>query len=104
MPLYLDTHRLDGPVTLAEVARAHEADLRVQGAHAVQYLRYWVDEAGGHIFCLVDAPDAQAAAAVHREAHGMVADTIHPVTEGIDAPDPAPGVPAASRPSAVWFR
>ena len=34
------------------------------------------------IFCLVDAPDAEAAAAVHREAHGLVADEIYPVAEG----------------------
>ena len=36
----------------------------------------------GKIFCLVDAPDADAAATVHREAHGLVADEIYPVAEG----------------------
>ncbi len=36
----------------------------------------------GRIFCLVDAPDAEAAIRVHREAHGLVADSIHPVVEG----------------------
>jgi hypothetical protein len=41
-----------------------------------------VDEAAGTIFCLVDAPDAEAAATVHREAHGLVADEIYRVKEG----------------------
>jgi len=48
----------------------------------VQYLRYWVDEADGKIFCLVDAPDAESANRVHREAHGLVAESIVPVIEG----------------------
>jgi uncharacterized protein DUF4242 len=49
----------------------------------VQYLRYWFDEKNGKIFCLVDAPNAEAANRVHKEAHGLVADEIYPVTEGM---------------------
>ena len=49
----------------------------------MQYLRYWVDEAEGKIFCLVDAPDAEAANTVHRHAHGLVADQIFQVQEGV---------------------
>jgi hypothetical protein len=47
----------------------------------VDYLRYWVDEGAGKIFCLVEAPDAEAANTVHREAHGLVADEIYSVSE-----------------------
>ena len=82
MPLYMDVHHLDGPVTMDDVAKAHAADLEVQGDHDVSYLRYWVDEAQGKIFCLVEAPDAEAANTVHREAHGLVADEVHPAQEG----------------------
>ena len=82
MPLFMDLHRLDAPVTLEEVAKAHAADLATQDQHGVHYLRYWVDEANGRIFCLVDAPDAEAATTVHREAHGLVADEVVPVAEG----------------------
>jgi hypothetical protein len=82
MPLYMDVHNLDGPVTMDDVAKAHAADLEVQGDHDVSYLRYWVDEAEGKIFCLVEAPDAEAANTVHREAHGLVAAELHPVQEG----------------------
>jgi uncharacterized protein DUF4242 len=81
MPLYMDVHSLDS-VSADDVAGAHERDLEVQEAHDVKYLRYWVDEKAGKIFCLVEAPDAEAAATVHREAHGLVADEIYEVTEG----------------------
>jgi hypothetical protein len=82
MPLYMDMHQLDGAVKADDVAKAHEADLATQDQYGVQYLRYWVDEAKGKIFCLVDAPDAEAANRVHREAHGLVAQDIYPVVEG----------------------
>jgi Protein of unknown function (DUF4242) len=82
MPLYMDVHNLGGPVTVDDVAKAHAADLEKQGDHDVHYLRYWVAETEGKIFCLVDAPDAEAANIVHREAHGLVADEIFPVAEG----------------------
>jgi hypothetical protein len=82
MPLFMDVHHLDGGVAMDDVAKAHLADLNVQGAHDVQYLRYWVDEPNGTVFCLVQAPSAEAAADVHREAHGLVADQIYQVHEG----------------------
>lgn len=83
MALYMDVHNIAGGVTAADVAKAHEADLAEQAAHDVNYLRYWVDEKAGKIFCLVDAPDAEAANTVHRQAHGLVADEIYEVTEGV---------------------
>ena len=80
MPLYMDVHTIEGGVTEADVAGAHAADLEKQDAHDVKYLRYWVDEEAGKIFCLVEAPDAETANTVHREAHGLVADEIYPIT------------------------
>lgn len=82
MPLYMDVHSLGDGVTMHDVAKAHQADLSTQGPYDVNYLRYWVDEEQGQIFCLVEAPDAQAANTVHREAHGLVADRIYQVQEG----------------------
>jgi hypothetical protein len=78
----MDVHTLGGPVGMSDAEQAHLADLKVQGDHGVDYRRYWVDEQNGKIFCLVEAPDAQSAARVHREAHGLVADAIFPVSEG----------------------
>jgi hypothetical protein len=82
MPLFMDVHHLDGNVSAADVAAAHARDVETQGQYGVEYKRYWVDEAGGKIFCWVEAPDAESANTVHREAHGLVADEIHQVSEG----------------------
>jgi hypothetical protein len=82
MPLFMDVHEIDGGVAAGDVAQAHQADLRTQGRYDVNYLQYWVDETNGKVFCLVDSPDPEAAAQVHREAHGLVANAIYPVVEG----------------------
>ncbi len=81
MSLFMDVHNIEGGVSATDVAEAHQADLETQGAYGVSYLRYWVDESAGKIFCLVEAEDAEAAVTVHREAHGLVADEIYPVSE-----------------------
>jgi hypothetical protein len=82
MPLYMDVHHISGGVTANDVAQAHVADLETQGSYDVKYLRYWVNEPEGKVFCLVEAPSPDAAATVHREAHGLVADSIFEVQEG----------------------
>jgi hypothetical protein len=82
MPLYMDVHTINGGVNADDVAKAHIADLQTQGKHEVRYLRYWVNEPHGKVFCLVEAPSAAAAEDVHREAHGLVAEDIFQVQEG----------------------
>ena len=81
VPTFMDVHTMEGGVSPADVAKAHQADLATQDQYGVTYRQYWVDEKAGKIFCLVDAPDAEAANTVHREAHGLVADEIYEVTE-----------------------
>ena len=75
MPIYIDIHDLHG-LTADELAEAHKADLQKQGKHGVNYLKYWVNECSCKAFCLVDAPNAEAARQVHLEAHGLVAERI----------------------------
>jgi hypothetical protein len=82
MPLYLDVHNRVPDLTEEVLADAHQKDLATQNKYGVKYLRYWYDEGIGKVFCLVEAPSKEAAAAVHREAHGMVADEIIEVKEG----------------------
>ena len=82
MPLFMDVHEFADGVGMDDVAKAHLADLQTQPGHDVNYLRYWVDETTGRVFCLVEAPSADAAAEVHRQAHGLVADQIYQVQEG----------------------
>ena len=83
MPLFMDVHdKLPDGATAADVAKAHEADVAKQGEYGVDYKRYWVDDKSRKVFCLVEAPDAETAARVHKEAHGLVADHIYEVSEG----------------------
>jgi hypothetical protein len=81
MPTYMDIHDIPG-VTAADVVGAHAADVAIQGKYGVDYKHYWVDEAAGKVFCLVDAPDKESASRVHREAHGLEAHTLHEVEQG----------------------
>lgn len=80
MPLFMDVHKVEG-ATDAAVAEAHMADLKTQEQYGVKYLKYWFDQSQGKIFCLVEAPSADDAIRVHKEAHGLVADEIFEVTE-----------------------
>ena len=75
MPLYMDIHTVDG-VTADDVAKAHFKDVEVQGKYGVEYLKYWLNDEGNKLFCLVEAPDAESAHCVHREAHGLLAEKL----------------------------
>jgi class 3 adenylate cyclase len=76
MPTYIDIHEIKGGVTADDVAKAHAHDVKVEGKYGVHYHKYWVNEKAGKIFCLCDAPSAEAAMEVHREAHGLIPEKI----------------------------
>jgi class 3 adenylate cyclase len=72
----MDIHEVPGGVSAEDVAKAHAEDIKIEDKYGVHYHKYWVNEKAGKIFCLCHAPNAEAAAQVHREAHGLVADKI----------------------------
>lgn len=80
MPLFMDRHELEG-ATAQDLTAAHVQDVDVQDRHGVRYLTYWFDYPAQRAFCLVDAPDAASAQAVHAESHGILANRIIPVEE-----------------------
>jgi hypothetical protein len=82
MPLFMDIHEHVPGLTADAVKGAHAKDVEIQKKHGVKYLKYWYDDKAGKVFCLVEAPNKEAAAAVHREAHGLLADQIIEVKEG----------------------
>ena len=82
MPLYMDVHKKVKGANAKAVADAHKKDLQHQRKYKVKYLKYWYDPRTTTVFCLVDAPDKETAAKVHKEAHGLLADEIHGVLEG----------------------
>ena len=82
MPLYMDRHKNLAGLTKEAAAGAHQRDLQTQARHGVDYLKYWVSDQSGDVFCLVRAPSKEAAIRVHQEAHGLLADEICEVEEG----------------------
>ena len=83
MALYMDIHKHIPGLTKEAVEGAHARDLEVQKKYGVNYLKYWYDDTSGRVFCLIEAPNKESAIAVHREAHGLVADDIIEVQEGL---------------------
>ena len=81
--MYIDVHELGpGKVTYEAVAKAHAKDLAVEKKYGVQFIKYWVDEEKGRIYCLSNAPDTQSIRKTHSEAHGLLPDEIYAVTDG----------------------
>ena len=81
--LFLDVHHIGpGKVTAKDAAGAHQKDLAIQKKYGVNFIRYWVDEANGNIYCLAQASDSQSVWKTHSEAHGLVPDQVHLVTGG----------------------
>ena len=74
MPLYMDIHTVPG-ATPEALREAHDADLAVQVTNITLLHKYWHNEAAGKVFCW-SRREPEAAAAVHREAHGLVAEKI----------------------------
>jgi len=83
--LYIDVHHLSGSVKYADVAAAHAKDLATESKYGVQFLKYWVDESKGIIYCLSSAPDTMAIRNTHRDAHGLLPDFTYEVKDGNEA-------------------
>jgi hypothetical protein len=83
---YIDVHHLGaGKVTAAAVAGAHQKDLAVEKKYNVSFIKYWVDESKGDVYCLSSAPNPGAIRATHAEAHGLLPDDIYKVSPGQEA-------------------
>src|SRR5688572_27654690 len=76
MPLYVDIHSIDPDTPWEDIAKAHYEDTRIQSDYSVEYLKYWYNKDCGKLFCLVEAPDAEAARCVHQHAHGLIAEKL----------------------------
>jgi hypothetical protein len=86
--LFIDVHYLpSGKVNFADVAAAHAKDLAVQNKHNTSFLKYWVDEPKGIIYCLSSSDDSSSVTATHRDAHGLMPQTIYKVEDGMEASD-----------------
>lgn len=82
MPLFMEIHDKLRAVTPAALAEAHQRSVAVQSKHGVKYLKYWVDARSGYMFCLVEAPNREAAYAARHEAGRILPNEIYEVVEG----------------------
>ena len=101
MPLYIDRHKNVNGLTAEAVADAHRKDLEVQDNHDAKALRHWFNEEKEEVLCLIDAPSVEAAADLHREARGLMADEITEVEEGSYLHQSGPGF-RITRPSIFY--
>lgn len=79
MPMFMDVHTSMKGVTGDALRVAHQADLDIQGDEGVDFQRAWADPVSGHVFCLSEAPSAEAVRRIHERA-GHPADEVHEIT------------------------
>lgn len=91
--LYMDVHYLKpGSVSFADVMAAHAKDLKAQDKYNVQFLKYWLNEKSGAVYCLSNAADSNAISSTHKEAHGLIPQEVNAVVSGKEAA-PVQGLP-----------
>lgn len=91
--LFIDEHSLvPGKVTFEDVMAAHQKDLATEGKYDVNFMKFWVDEAKGKVYCLATAQDSTSVIRTHAEAHGLIPAQVFKVTAGFEA-DAIPGKP-----------
>ena len=79
MPQFMDVHTSMAGVTAEQLQAAHQADLDIQGEEGVDFQKAWADPETGHVFCLSEAPNAEAVRRIHERA-GHPADQVHEIT------------------------
>lgn len=79
MARFMDVHTQMAGVTPEALAAAHQADLDIQAEEGVEFVQAWADPVTGHVFCLSEAPDADAVNRIHTRA-GHPFDEIHEIT------------------------
>ncbi len=79
MPQFMDVHTSMAGVTADQLLEAHNADLAIQDEEGVSFTHAWGDPRTGHVFCLSEAPNAEAVQKIHERA-GHRADEVHEIT------------------------
>src|SRR5215204_7377771 len=76
--LFMDVHQLTpGKISYEDVAKAHAKDLATQKKYGVEFLKFWVDEKKGLVYCLSSSPDTLSIHKTHAEAHGLLPGRIY---------------------------
>ncbi|MEU4331048.1 SCO4226 family nickel-binding protein [Nonomuraea dietziae] len=78
MAKFMDVHHGMMGITDEQLRQAHDADLAIQSEEGVAFEHAWADPEHGVVYCLSEAPDAEAVQRIHQRA-GHPADEIHKV-------------------------
>lgn len=75
---FMDVHRGMAGITPELLKEAHDADLAIQDEENVDFRQTWADPESGMVFCLSEAPNAEAVKKIHERA-GHPTDEVYPV-------------------------
>lgn len=78
MSKYMDVHHGMKGITPDQLSAAHRADTSIQGDEGVRFEHAWADPKSGTVYCLSDAPSADAVKRIHARA-GHPVEEIHEV-------------------------
>lgn len=78
MAEFMDVHRGMNGITPEQLLEAHQADLDIQDSEGVNFKHAWGDPSTGVVFCLSDAPNADAVKRIHEKA-GHPTDEVYEV-------------------------
>ena len=78
MAVFMDVHHGMTGITGEQFDQAHKADLAIEAEEHVHFKQAWADPESGTVYCLSEAPTAEAVQRIHERA-GHRADEIHPV-------------------------
>lgn len=83
---FIDVHDLEpGKVSFKDVAGAHEKDIAMQDKYGVKFMKFWVDEKKGKVYCLSQAKNEESVTNTHKEAHGLIPSNVYQVSSGAEA-------------------
>lgn len=78
MAKYMDVHYGMNGITAEQLQAAHKADLDIEAEESVHFENAWADPASGTVYCLSEAPSADAVKRIH-DRTGHPFSEIHPV-------------------------
>ncbi len=78
MPRFMDVHHGMVGITAEALAAAHAADLAIQADEGVSFDHAWADPVTGTVFCISEAPSADAVRRVHTR-NGIAPDEVYPL-------------------------
>ncbi|MCT2593812.1 SCO4226 family nickel-binding protein [Streptomyces sp. N2-109] len=78
MATFMDVHTGMTGITEDQLREAHTADRAIEGDENVRFEKAWADPEAGVVYCLSEAPSAEAVQRIHERA-GHPAAEIHEV-------------------------